>query len=155
VRHLTLVHAVAIELLDALTASFLGMVVDRDTVLFGAATHDLGKTLHPEELTGPGDLHERDGPDLLIKHGVPPQLARFATTHARWRDVDDLEDLLVSLSDSLWYGRRCVELESKVVATLAAATGEDRWASWSRLDAVCEQIASRGEARLAWQEAIQ
>lgn len=151
VRHLTLVHAVAIELLDALTASFLGLVVDREAVLFGAATHDFGKTLHLGELTGPGSQHEEDGPSLLIEHGVPPRLGRFAGSHGRWRETDDLEDLLVSLSDAVWCGRRVEELEAKITASLSAGLGVDRWAAWSRLDAVCEMIASRGEQRLAIQ----
>jgi hypothetical protein len=78
-------------------------------------------------------------------------VARFSRTHGQWREVDDLEDLLVSLSDSIWYGCRCVELESKVAAILAAMTGVEPWDALSKLDAVCEIIASRGEARLAIQ----
>lgn len=150
VRHLTLVHAAAVELLDGLAANFPGLVVDRGAVLFGAATHDLGKVLHPGELTGPGDKHEVDGPGLLEQHGVSPRLARFARTHGRWREVDDVEDLIVALADNVWCGRRVEELETKVAAVLAA-TGMEQWEAWARLDGVCEEIASRGEARLAWQ----
>jgi hypothetical protein len=151
VRHLTLVHAATVELLDGLAASFPGLVVDRDAVLFGAATHDIGKVLHPAELSGLGNQHEQDGPALLEQHGVSPTLARFALSHGRWREVDDLEDLLVALADSVWCGQRCAELETKVSAILAARTGLQQWAAWSKLDAVCEKIASRGEVRLAIQ----
>ena len=39
--------------------------VDHEAVLYGAATHDIGKVLHPNELDGPGNEHEKDGPALL------------------------------------------------------------------------------------------
>lgn len=149
VRHLFLVHAAAVELLDGIAAVFPGLVLDRDAIRFGAATHDVGKVLHPHELTGPGDQHEIDGPALLEQHGVSPRLARFARTHGRWRETDDLEDLIVALADSIWCGRRVGQLETKVAAKLGVATGVAEWAAWSRLDAVCSQIASRGEERLA------
>lgn len=148
---MTLVHAAAVELLDGLATAFPGLVVYREAVLLGASLHDIGKVLYPGELTAPGDLHEVDGPGLLIKHGVSPRLARFSRTHGRWREHDDLEDLLVALADSLWCGRRVEELEQKVTATLATTTGEERWQVWSRLDAICEVIVSSGEERLAWQ----
>lgn len=150
VRHLTLVHAAAAELLDGIAASFPGFVLDREAILFGAATHDLGKVLHLVELTGPGDFHEDDGPGLLEQHGVSPRLARFARSHGRWRETDDLEDLLVALADAIWCGRRVRGLEEKVSAILAAI-GVEQWLAWSRLDAVCSEIASKGEERLAWQ----
>jgi hypothetical protein len=151
VRHLTLVHAAAAELLDGLAAMFPGLDLDRDAILFGSATHDLAKTLHQHELTGPGHQHESDGPALLEQHGVPRRIARLARTHGRWRDVDDLETLIVALADSIWCGRRVEELESKFTTTLAATLGEEPWQVWAKLDAVCEEIAEKGEERLAWQ----
>jgi hypothetical protein len=123
VRHLILVHAAAVELLDGLHAAFPDLVVDCGAVLLGASLHDIGKVLHPGELTGPGNQHERDGPGLLIENGVPPRLARFARTHGRWRDVNDLEDLFVAVADNVWRGRRVDELETKVALIVAAATG--------------------------------
>lgn len=154
IRHLALVHAAAVELLDGLTASFPGLVLDRDAILFGAATHDIGKVLHPEELFGPGNQHEEDGPGLLEQHGVPPRLAHFARSHGRWHEVEDLEDLLVALADNIWRGRRVEELEAKVAAVLAIAVDVDQWMAWSKLDAICEKIASRGEQRLAIQAGL-
>jgi hypothetical protein len=151
VRHLILVHTAAAELLDRLAASFPGLVVDHHAVLFGAAVHDAGKTLHPEELTGPGSRHELDGPGLLIQHGITPRLARFSRTHGRWRETDDLEDLLIALADNIWCGRRVEELETKVAAVLAATTGQEKWSAWAKLDAICGEIASKGEERLTWQ----
>ena len=51
-------------------------------MLFGAATHDIGKTPHPAELSGPGSAHEEAGRELLLSLGGSPRLARFAATHA-------------------------------------------------------------------------
>ena len=47
VAHLTLVHDGAADLLDSLGKEFPLLEVHREAVLFGAATHDLGKVLHP------------------------------------------------------------------------------------------------------------
>jgi putative nucleotidyltransferase with HDIG domain len=149
---LILVHAAAVELLDGLTTCFPGLVLDRETILVGASLHDLGKVLHLQELTDSGHQHEFVGPALLEQHGVPPKLARFARSHGRWQETDDLEDLLVALSDSIWCGRRLEELETKVAVILTARTGLEPWQAWSKLDMVCEEIASRGEERLAWQQ---
>jgi hypothetical protein len=57
----------------------------------------------------------------------------------------------VSLADNIWRGRRLDELEAKVTAMLAAATGVESWAAWMKFDALCEEIASKGEERLTWQ----
>lgn len=151
VRHLILVHSAAVELLDRLAESFPGLPINRESVLFGAATHDLGKVKNPNELSGPGNRHETDGPKLLEQHGVPPRKARFARTHGRWLEIDDLEDLFVSLADSLWCGRRHEALETKVATLLATASGREQWEAWATLDSLCEKIASTADQRLAWQ----
>jgi hypothetical protein len=151
VRHLILVHSAAVELLDGLAEAFPGLPINRDEILFGAATHDLGKVKNPNELSGPGNRHEADGFKLLQQHGVPPRKARFAGTHGRWQEIDDLEDLLVSLADSLWCGRRIEGLETKVATLLATASGREQWECWATLDAICEKIASDADQRLAWQ----
>src|SRR5581483_1132002 len=78
--HLRAVHDVAADLLDALPR----LAVDRAAVLFGAATHDIGKVEHPAELSGPGAAHEPAGHRLLLRHGFAEDLARFARTHADW-----------------------------------------------------------------------
>ena len=151
VRHLTLVHSAAVELLDGLAEAFPRLLIDHQAVLFGAATHDLGKVKHPNELSGPGHQHETDGQKLLEQHGVPAKRSRFAGTHGRWSEIDDLEDLLVSLADSLWCGRRHEVLETKVATLLATASGREQWEAWATLDALCEKIASNADQRLAWQ----
>jgi hypothetical protein len=48
---------------------------------------DVGKVVHREELSGPGSAHEPAGYELLVAHGVAPERARFARTHAVWDDV--------------------------------------------------------------------
>jgi putative nucleotidyltransferase with HDIG domain len=154
VRHLVLVHHTAVELVDGLATAFPGLVVDDEAVLLGASLHDIGKVLHPGELVCSGRQHEDDGPGLLEQHGVPLKLARFSRTHGRWHEVDDIEDLLVAVADNIWRGRRVEQLETKVAAILAAKVGVESWAAWSRLDAVCEEIASKGEQRLAWQSGV-
>jgi hypothetical protein len=152
--HLTLVHDVACELLAALEQSFPSLQLNRGEVLFGAATHDLGKVLHPEELSGRGHEHEAAGEQLLLQHRVAPQFARFARTHGAWRHPDlPLEDLLVALADKVWRGERREELEAIVTAHIAAELARSEWEVWSELDRIVQSIASRADERLAWQSA--
>lgn len=121
-------------------------------MLFGAATHDVGKTLHPAELSGPGSEHEETGRDLLLAHGVSAGLARLAATHAAWTAADvGTEDLLVSLADKAWKGRRVPELEDLVVARLAAADGRPAWEEFMDLDDLLARIGELADARLAYQ----
>lgn len=152
VAHLTVVHDAASEIIEGLAERFPGLDVDSEAVLFGAATHDLGKVLHPKELTGPGNRHEEDGPRLLEQHGIDPRLARFARTHGAWsQDELPLEDLLVALADCVWKGQRLEPLEEKVVGRIAERTGKEPWEVFEKLDSLLEQVASRGDERLAWQ----
>ncbi|MEU1243618.1 hypothetical protein ABZ388_24955 [Micromonospora parva] len=59
--HLRAVHEVAAQLTDAVAVRFPQLPFDREAVLFGAATDDVGKVRHPEELSGPGSAHEPAG----------------------------------------------------------------------------------------------
>ena len=122
-------------------------------LLLCGSTHDLGKVLHPNELTGPGNRHEDDGPGLLEQHGVTPGLARFARTHARWRQEDPLtlEDLLVALADHIWKGSRDDQLETRVATKLAAAANVSQWEAFAGLDEILTVIAAGADDRLAWQ----
>src|SRR5690242_20727491 len=99
VAHLTVVHDAAADLLQALKAHWRNLPLDGDAVLFGAATHDVGKVLHPGELVGPGNEHESAGPPLLEQLGIPPDRSRFARTHGTWNEEADLalEDILVAM----------------------------------------------------------
>ncbi|MEV4149134.1 HD domain-containing protein [Amycolatopsis sp. NPDC049691] len=145
--HLRVVHDVAV----ALTAWAADRVAfDAGAVLFGAATHDIGKVRHPEELSGPGSAHGPAGYALLLSHGVPEGLARFAGTHGSWSAPDaTVEDLLVSLADKVWKGKRVPDLESRVAGLLAG----EPWEAFLVLDDELSRIASEADARLAFQGA--
>lgn len=150
--HLRAVHDVAVQLLDWLPQRYPDVPVDRAAVAFGAATHDIGKAIHRHELSGPGSAHEPEGYRLLLAHGVPERLARFARDHARWDRLDaTMEDLLVSLADKIWKGRREPTLEQRIIAVIEATTGQPGWEVFLALDEVLEGIADRADARLAYQ----
>lgn len=152
IAHLTLVHDVAHELLDALQKKYPRLNIGRDAILFGAATHDLGKTRHTNELSEPGTQHEQIGEAILRELGVAPSLARFARTHGNWRDPsNNLEDLLVSLADAVWKGKRDTELEALVSEKIGASVSEPQWDVWSRLDNILDRLAARSDDRLEWQ----
>ena len=96
------------SLTDALGRRRPDLEFDTTAVLFGAATHDIGKTIHVAELAGPGSAHEAAGEELLLRYGVPAHLARFALT-PRLLDRAGrliLDDLLVSLANQIWKGNR-------------------------------------------------
>lgn len=150
--HLRLVHDTAVDLLKGLDASFPGLPIDCHAVLFGAASHDLGKMLHLDELSMAGNRHEQDGPELLERHGICPSLARFARTHAAWeRDNLPLDDLLVATADTIWKGTRLEGLENMLVQRIAHASGKDAWEVFVAFDDLLTRIASAGDDRLAWQ----
>ncbi len=145
--HLRVVHHVAHRLTADLAAD--GLEFDRDAVLFGAATHDLGKVRHPEELEHPGHDHEQAGYELLLSYGVPHQLARFAGSHGTsWHNPDSpTEDLLVSLADKIWKGARVTALEQSILHRL----GGEEWDAFLRLDNILAPIAKDADRLLAFQ----
>jgi hypothetical protein len=150
--HLRLVHDVACSLTDAVAREFPSAEFDRAAVLFGAAIHDIGKTLYPAELSGPGARHEHAGYELLIAHGIEEHLARFARTHASWHDADiRFEDLLVSLADKVWKGKRVEDLERLVIEQLVAAEGRAPWEAFMTLDDILTRLAADADERLALQ----
>lgn len=152
--HLRLVHDVAARLADWVGRRHPDVRFDRRAVLFGAATHDVGKALHVAELSGPGSSHEAAGRDLLLRHGVDPGLARFAATHASWTDPGvTLEDLLVCLADKVWKGKRVPDLEDLLVARLAEAAARPPWEEFAALDDLLTAIAETADERLAYQNA--
>ncbi|WNO70587.1 HD domain-containing protein [Streptomyces sp. AM8-1-1] len=150
--HLRAVHDVAVELSNWVRDRYPDVAVDRDAVLFGAATHDIGKTLHPEELVGPGSAHEPAGRDLLLDRGFEPALARFAATHASWDDpAVTIEDLLVSTADKVWKDKRVPDLEDRLVRALAEATGREPWEEYLALDDLLSGLGADAGRRLAFQ----
>ena len=149
--HLRLVHDVAWQLADWADARYPALGYDREAMLFGAATHDIGKAVFPAEITGPGSQHEEAGRRLLLSHGVSPDLARFAATHACWGPGTGPEDLMVSAADKAWKNKRVTDLEDLLVTRLAQASGQDAWQEFAALDTFLEAIGDRADDRLAFQ----
>jgi hypothetical protein len=150
--HLRAVHDVAWQLTQALAAQFPRLTFDREAVLFGAATHDIGKTVHTGELSGPGSAHEQAGYELLLRHGIDDTLARFARTHASWQLPDiGIDDLLVSVADKVWKGERVADLEQLVVDRIAAVASREPWQAFMELDDILGRLAADADDRLTFQ----
>jgi hypothetical protein len=150
--HLRLVHDVACQLADWADVHHPGLGYDRDAMLFGAATHDIGKATFPAEITGPGSAHEEAGRRLLLSHGVSADLARFAATHASWDSPGvGVEDLMVSVADKIWKNKRVPGLEDLLVTRLAQASGRDAWQEFADLDTLLEAIGDGAGHHLAFQ----
>lgn len=154
IAHLVLVHDVASRLAERLSQTFPGVSFDKDAVLFGAATHDIGKALSTTELVQPGKKHERRGVHLLLYLGVDENRARFSYTHGNWAAVEGvtLEDLLVALADTCWKGKRVDELEARTVDLLSHASGRPEWDCFADLDGILTSLAAGADSRLAWQQ---
>ncbi|GAA4606869.1 hypothetical protein BJY16_006043 [Actinoplanes octamycinicus] len=150
--HLRLVHDVAWRLTGWLAATYPDLRFDREAVLFGAATHDIGKVVHPRELSGPGSRHEPAGRRLLLAAGVAPELARFAGSHGSWDAPGvTLEDLLVSVADKVWKAKRVPDLEQLLVDRLVAVSGQEPWQVFLTLDDHLDALAAGADGRLAYQ----
>ncbi|MEU9161841.1 hypothetical protein AB0D29_16415 [Streptomyces sp. NPDC048424] len=65
-----------------------------------------------------------------------------------------MEELLVSLADKVWKGKRVQDLEDLVVDRLATQTGAERWEAYLELDGVLGRIAEGADARLDFQAAF-
>lgn len=150
--HLRIVHDVACQLTDALADRHPELAVDRAAVRFGAATHDVGKVVHVEEISGPGSAHEPAGYEILLAEGIPERLARFARTHGDWSAPGlTIEDHLVSVADKVWKGKRVTDLEDLVVGRLAEAMRAEPWQAFLHLDEILDRLAGDAERRLAFQ----
>ena len=146
-RHVELVGEAADALLNGFAQ--LGIALDADYVQVGVVLHDIGKTIHRLELDAPGSAHEAAGEALLLARGVSPELARVCRTHAQWGGPETtLEELVVALADKLWKGARVTELEERAIDRAARVTRRDRWALFTALDALFEEIAGSADARL-------
>jgi putative nucleotidyltransferase with HDIG domain len=126
----------------------LGLAVDVRLVRAGAVLHDVGKTLHPDELQASGARHEEAGERLLLERGIEPEVAGCCVSHARWDAMPcSPEELLVALADALWKGVRRESLEKRVVAEVAGRLGIDPWSIFVDLDSCFEEIAEGGPER--------
>ena len=151
--HLILVHDCASELIERVARAFPNVQMNRTAILFGAATHDLGKTIVREELSRSGNLHQARGFELLKELGAPAEKARFALTHGQWRNLDSpqIEDLLVALADKCWKAKRVEDLEAKLVELLSKESGQEPWQCHSTLDEILQELAAEADKKLAWQ----
>ncbi|MGH3376431.1 MAG: HD domain-containing protein [Actinoallomurus sp.] len=150
--HLRAVHDVAHRLLDWLGEEHPELVIDRTSVLFGAATHDIGKIIHTRELSEPGSTHEEADYQLLLDHRTDPAMARFARTHADWTTPGIvIEDLVVSLADKIWKAKRVPDLEQMITGHLATASRRQPWEAFMVLDDFLTRLAEEADHRLAFQ----
>jgi putative nucleotidyltransferase with HDIG domain len=151
--HLLIVHDVVATIADAILRTWATLQLDKDLVRFGAATHDIGKVLHQNELFGHGSRHEEDGPNLLMEYGYTPEQSRFARTHGSWSTESDLtlEDLLVALADTCWKGQRESDLETMIATMISHQIGVESWEVYVELDDVLSEVTSRAEERLGLQ----
>jgi hypothetical protein len=146
--HLQLVGEAADLLLQGFAC--LGIHIDGKLVELGVAVHDAGKIKYPDELDGPGSLHERAGQELLLANGVQPEVARCCVSHAEWdRPGVTFEERIVALADKLWKGKREGNLELLVIDEAASRRGVGRWDIYPQLDLVFEQVASSSTQRLS------
>jgi hypothetical protein len=148
--HLRAVHDVAHQLVDWTGRQRPAAALDREAVLFGAATHDIGKTLHPAELSGPGSAHEEAGRTLLLGRGVAPELARFAATHASWTAPG------VAGGPAGVARRQGVEGQARARPggpgrdPAAEATGGAAWEEFAALDDLLTAVGEDADRRLAF-----
>ncbi len=155
-RHLQLVYAVAHTLVHVLETKFPKLTFNKSFVLFGAATHDIGKVHIHSELFERGKTHEEIGEKLLLQLGYEMEKARFARTHGNW-EAENLkfEDLLVCLADKIWKGKRIPELESKIRAHIINTLQLPYWDVYFELDTCIEHIVLDADKRLIYQSGIQ
>lgn len=153
VAHLTVVHDAAVALIKHLDVSWPMLEYDQERVLMGAATHDLGKAVYTNELTGPGTRHEEIGPQLLLESGFQEAYARFARTHAQWdREPSvQLEDVLVAFADTIWKGKGDEALEQVIAQQIAKQCQEETWQVYMKLDDIACDLAKDAHDRILWQ----
>lgn len=148
IMHHRLVAEAAAQLADGLPQN-LGRCVNREKIVIGATLHDAGKILYPNEMTGPGNMHEQTGSDFLLRNGVEPELTRFCATHSDWRQSGlTIEELFVALADTLWKGKRIHELEELAIRRLAELAGIGVWDIFVELDTLFQAVAEKADGRL-------
>ena len=149
--HSLLVHDVANKLLEEINRTWENLNINKNLVLFGAATHDIGKTIYTNELSEAGHKHEREGFRLLRSLGFSEEKSQFAASHALWSESSTLEELAVSLADKIWKGNRVQDLEDLLIERISTETKTERWKTFSLLDSIIDDIAKDADKRLSFQ----
>jgi HD domain len=127
----------------------LNVMFNADFVRLGVIFHDVGKILHPQELSEKGNLHEIAGEKLLSENGVDKKLARCCQSHGKWKTFAcSFEEYLIALADKLWKGKRENDLENLVIDKVTDILNQARWDVFMELDLCFEQIAAAGDSRL-------
>lgn len=72
------------------------------TIRCGALLHDLGKALHPNELSGSGNQHEVAGYNFCLSQEVPLSIARCCITHSQWHRWFDASGAYIGCDDYDW-----------------------------------------------------
>ena len=149
--HSLLVHDVANQLLEEINRTWKNLNINKNLVLFGAATHDIGKTIYTNELSEAGDKHEQAGLQLLLSLGISEEKSKFAASHSSWSENSALEELLVSLADKIWKGNRVQDLEDLLIERISTETKTERWEVFSLLDSIIDTITKDADKRLSFQ----
>lgn len=149
--HLMIVHDVANKLLEEINRTWENLNINKNLVLFGAATHDIGKTIYTNELSEAGDKHEQAGLQLLLSLGISEEKSKFAASHSSWSEDSALEELLVSLADKIWKGNRVQDLEDLLIERISTETKTERWEVFSLLDSIIDNITKDADKRLSFQ----
>ncbi len=151
-RHLILVYNVSKVLTKKILYEFPNLRLNEDEILFGAATHDIGKIIEKKELREKGNIHEETGYKILIDYGINENLARFTITHGSWENENlRIEDLIVSLADKIWKGQRIDKLEEKLIKEISTLINLDYWDTYLKLDSIISEIIIGADKRLNWQ----
>ncbi len=153
IAHLTLVHDVSMKIVAEFEQSFPSFNFDKDEVVFGAAIHDIGKALFPNELVESGNRHEKLDFSVLERFDISKKQARFVYTHANWETAENIkiEDLLVALADNCWKGKRNEKLEMPITEQLAKSSAVEPWEVFLALDEILQKICADADKRLSWQ----
>ena len=152
VKHLTIVHSVTFEIISKFKDEWPDLVLKEKETLFGASTHDVGKTKIRSELYEKGSTHKLEGYKMLKDFGYPEELSRFAKTHGNWKNGNlDMEDLIVCVSDKIWKGQRINDLEELICKKLSDSLLLKYWDVYTKLDLIFGTIALEAEKRLIWQ----
>ena len=151
-RHLRLVSFTADNLIFYIQREWINLYLNEELIKFGAATHDIGKVIEVKELYQSGKKHEAIGQNLLIENGFSQAYSRFAYTHGNWKNENlKLEDLIVSLADKIWKGKRVFELEEMIAKRISNELNVDYWNVYQVLDTILQEIEISAQKRLNWQ----